>query len=185
MNDLKKFVNYAQPVVKAVKENHNEFHRLEYFSVNAENLFVEEGFLIEFMAEDKYDPKHFNGAIPLVYANWGEETGASIVLEISPEQRQLLDPEVIKVLSGKYHREHGQVSEDWEKCANKTVYVLMDHEYYQTCSGFAPSEEFEDSVNIGWALDFLAHRLGLNYLTIDFPYSRTEYMLIDWEESNV
>ena len=181
MNNLQRFVNYAQPVVKAVRENHNEFHRLEYFSVNAENLFVEEGFLIEFMAEDKYDPKHFNGAIPLVYANWGEETGASIVLEISPEQRQLLSPEVINVIKG----EHLEYHEKWRKTAEQTVWLLMDHEYYQTCSGFAPSEEFEDSVNIGWALDFLAHRLGLNYLTIDFPYSRTEYMLIDWEESNV
>tara|TARA_Y100000590_G_C15101645_1_gene781465 strand:+ start:36 stop:575 length:540 start_codon:yes stop_codon:yes gene_type:complete len=178
MNNLQRFVNYAQPVVKAVRENHNEFHRLEYFSVNAENLFVEEGFLIEFMTEDKYDPKHFNGAIPLVYANWGEETGASIVLEISPEQRQLLSPEVINVIQG----ENLEYAEEWRKTAEQTIYLLMDHEYYQTCSGFAPSEEFKDSVNIGWALDFLAHRLGLNYLTIDFPYSRTEYMLIEWEE---
>jgi hypothetical protein len=102
MNNLQRFVNYAQPVVKAVRENHNEFHRLEYFSVNAENLFVEEGFLIEFQSQDKYFPEHFNGAIPLVYANWGEETGASIVLEISPEQRQLLSPEVINVIKGEH-----------------------------------------------------------------------------------
>ena len=182
MNNLQRFVNYAQPVVKAVRENHNEFHHLDYFSVNAEDLSVEEGFLIEYQSQDKNLPEHFiNGAIPLVVANWGEETGASIVLEISPEQRQLLSPEVINVIKG----EHLEYHEKWRKTAEQTVWLLMDHEYYQTCSGFAPSEEFEDSVNIGWALDFLAHRLGLNYLTIDFPYSRTEYMLIDWEESNV
>ena len=181
MNNLQRFVNYAQPVVKAVRENHNEFHHLDYFSVNAEDLSVEEGFLIEYQSQDKNLPEHFNGDIPLVVANWGEETGASIVLEISPEQRQLLSPEVINVIKG----EHLEYHEKWRKTAEQTVWLLMDHEYYQTCSGFAPSEEFEDSVNIGWALDFLAHRLGLNYLTIDFPYSRTEYMLIDWEESNV
>jgi hypothetical protein len=179
MNNLQRFVNYAQPVVKAVRENHNEFHHLDYFSVNAEDLSVEEGFLIEYQSQDKNLPEHFiNGAIPLVVANWGEETGASIVLEISPEQRQLLSPEVINVIQG----ENLEYAEEWRKTAEQTIYLLMDHEYYQTCSGFAPSEEFKDSVNIGWALDFLAHRLGLNYLTIDFPYSRTEYMLESEEE---
>ena len=173
MNNLQRFMNYAQPVVKAVRENHNEFHRLEYFSVNAENLFVEEGFLIEFMTEDKYDPKHFNGAIPLVVANWGEETGASIVLELSAEQRQLLSSEVAAILLG----------EDYKLWENGVVYLLMDHEYYQTCSGFTVTEQI-DPTNGGVhnAIDFLAKSLGLNYLTIDFPYSRTEYMLIDWED---
>tara|TARA_R100001530_G_scaffold51640_2_gene38271 strand:+ start:201 stop:743 length:543 start_codon:yes stop_codon:yes gene_type:complete len=180
MNNLQRYVNYAQPVINAVRENHNEFHHLEYFSVNAEDLFVEEGFLIEFQSQDKYFPEHFNGAIPLVYANWGEETGASIVLEISPEQRQLLSPEVINVIKG----EHLEYHEKWRKTAEQTVWLLMDHEYYQTCSGFVPSDEFEDALNVGHAIDFLAHRMGLNYLTIDFPYSRTEYML-ESEESNV
>ena len=180
MNNLQRYVNYAQPVVKAVRENHNEFHHLDYLSVSAEDLLVEEGFLIEYQSQDKNLPEHFNGDIPLVVANWGEETGASIVLEISPEQRQLLSPEVIDVIKG----EHLEYHEKWRKTAEQTVWLLMDHEYYQTCSGFVPSDEFEDALNVGHAIDFLAHRMGLNYLTIDFPYSRTEYML-ESEECNV
>ena len=179
MNNLQRFVNYAQPVVKAVRENHNEFHHLDYFSVNAEDLSVEEGFLIEYQSQDKNLPEHFNGDIPLVVANWGEETGASIVLEISPEQRQLLSPEVIDVIKG----EHLEYHEKWRKTAEQTVWLLMDHEYYQTCSGFTLTEQI-DPTNGGVhnAIDFLAKSLGLNYLTIDFPYSRTEYMLINKED---
>jgi len=177
MNNLQRYVNYAQPVVKAVRENHNEFCRLEYFSVNAEDLFAEDG-QIEYQSQDKTRPEHFNGDIPLVDANWGEETGASLVLEISPEQRQLLSPEVIDVIKG----EHLEYHEKWRKTAEQTVWLLMDHEYYQTCSGFVPSDEFEDALNVGHAIDFLAHRMGLNCLTIDFPYSRTEYMLESEEE---
>ena len=174
MNNLQRFVNYAQPVVKAVRENHNEFHHLDYFSVNAEDLSVEEGFLIEYQSQDKNLPEHFiNGAIPLVVANWGEETGASIVLELSAEQRQLLSPEVAAILLG----------EDYKLWEDGIVWLLMDHEYYQTCSGFTLTEQI-DPTNGGVhnAIDFLAKSLGLNYLTIDFPYSRTEYMLIDWED---
>ena len=171
MNNLKKFVNYAQPVVKAVRENHNEFHRLEYFSVNAEDLFAEEG-LIEFMTENKHDPKHFNGVIPLVYAQWGEETGASIVLKLSAEQRQLLSPEVATTLLG----------EDYKLWENGVVYLLMDHEYYQTCAGFTVTEQIDPTNGgVSNAIDFLCRNLGLNYLTIDFPYSRTESMLY-WSE---
>ena len=176
MNNLQRFVNYAQPVVKAVRENHNGFHRLEYFSVSAEDLLVKEDFLIEYQSQDKNIPEHFNGNIPLVAANWGEETGASIVLEISPEQRQLLSPEVIDVIKGEHLASH----EKWRKTAEQTVWLLMDHAYYQTCSGFVPSDEFEDGLNVGHAIDFLSHRLGLSCLTVDFPCSRTEYML-EWQ----
>ena len=178
MNNLQRYVNYAQPVVKAVRENHNEFHHLDYLSVSAEDLLVEEGFLIEYQSQDKNLPEHFNGDIPLVVANWGEETGASIVLEISPEQRQLLSPEVIDVIKG----EHLEYHEKWRKTAEQTVWLLMDHEYYQTCSGFVPSDEFEDALNVEHAIDFLSHRLGLNYLTVDNTYVDLVYKLKGEEE---
>jgi len=168
MNNLQRYVNYAQPVVKAVRENHNEFQRLEYFSVNAEDLFVEEGFLIEFMAQDKYDPKHFNGVIPLVYAQWGEETGASLVLELSAEQRKLLSAEVAAIILG----------EDYKLWENGVVWLLMDHEYYQTCSGFTVTEQIDPTNGgVGNAIDFLSRGLGLNYLTIDNSYIGLEYLL--------
>jgi len=41
----------------------------------------------------------------------------------------------------------------------------MEHEYYQTCAGFAPCGDFNDYVDIVSALDFLSHSLGLTYLT--------------------
>ena len=178
MNNLQRYVNYAQPVVNAVRENHNEFHHLDYLSVSAEDLLVEEGFLIEYQSQDKNLPEHFNGDIPLVVANWGEETGASIVLEISPEQRQLLSPEVIDVIKG----EHLEYHEKWRKTAEQTVWLLMDHEYYQTCSGFVPSDEFEDALNVGDAIHFLSHRMGLNYLTVDNTYVDLVYKLKGEEE---
>ena len=162
-NNLEKYVNYAQPVVKAISEHHNEFFILQYFNLSAEDLTAEDG-LIQFNCTG--EPSSFNGCIPMVYANWGEETGASLVLEISPEHRKLLSPEVLDVIKTDYFEYH----EKWRKTADKTVYLLMDHEYYQTCSGFAPSDEFEDTVEVCYAFHFLSHRLGLNYLFIHDGY---------------
>ena len=154
MNNLQRYVNYAQPVVKVIREQHNQFFRLEYFNVSAEDLTAEDG-LIEFMTPPDYStgkgvggkgcPEDFNGEIPLVYAQWGEESGASIVLAIAPEQRKLLSPEVLDVI-----REYLDV---WDTAADQSIYLLMDHEYYQTSAGFAPSDEFEDTVAVGLALD--------------------------------
>tara|TARA_R110002096_G_scaffold170811_6_gene343382 strand:- start:1849 stop:2373 length:525 start_codon:yes stop_codon:yes gene_type:complete len=172
MNNLQKYVNHVQPVVNAIREHNSEFYLLWYYNLSAEDLFAEDG-LIEFQTKTKNRPEHFSGAIPMVYAQWGEETGASIVLEISPEQRKLLSPEVIDAIKG----EHLEYQEEWVKTPDKTVYLLMDHEYYQTCAGFAPSNEFKDSVDIGWALDFLSHRLGLNYLNIHEARTNLEYIL--------
>jgi len=182
MNDLKNYVIYAQPVIKAIRENHNDFHLLQYFTVSSEDLTIEEG-LLNFMTQDKNRPEHFSGDIPLVYAQYGEETGASIVLEISPENRKLLSPEVIKVLSGKYHREAGQLLEEWENTSDKTVYVLMEHEYYSTCAGFVPSDSWGGvRNNVGETMDFLSQTLGIPYLSIQDPNSGLEYYL-DWASS--
>ena len=172
MNNLETYVKYAQPVVKAVNENHNQFHRLWYYNLSAEDLTAENG-LIEYQTQDKSLPEDFSGGIPMVYAQWGEETGASIVLEISPEQRKLLSPEVLDVIKTEYLEYH----EKWRKTADQTVYLLMDHEYYQTCSGFAPSDEFEDSTNLVHAVDFISHRLGLGYLNLDLAITDLEWKL--------
>jgi hypothetical protein len=78
MNNLEKYVDYLQPVVKTFKENYNQFYRLEYYNLSAEDLFVDDC-LVEFQTQDKNRPEHFSGNIPMVYAQWGEETGASMV----------------------------------------------------------------------------------------------------------
>ena len=153
MNNLQKYVWYVQPVIQAIREHHNEFCNLQYLHIDPEDLFAEGG-LIEFRNHPtKYLPGHFYGELPVVHASWGEETGSSLVLEISPEHRERLSSDVVDVIQ-------------WPRTSNKTIYVPLDHEYYQTCAGFAPSNEFEDWEGVGHALDFLSHRLGLNYLTI-------------------
>ena len=172
MNNLNKYVDYLQPLVKTFKENYNQFYCLEYYNLSAGSITAEDG-LIEFMTEHKNRPEHFSGNIPMVYAQWGEETGASMVLEISPEQRKLLSPEVLDVIK----TEHLEYHEKWRKTADQTVYLLMDHEYYQTCAGFAPSEEFEDTLTVGNALDFLSHRLCLPYFLLEQGYSDLDFIL--------
>ena len=158
MNNLEKYVSYAQPVVKTINEHHNEFYRLEYYNLGAEDLFAEDG-LVEFQTQDKNRPEHFNGNIPMVYAQYGEETGASIVLEISPENRKLLSPEVANTVLGEHYKL-------WE---DGVVYLLMD-----ACrdSGFTVTEQIDPTNGgVGNALDFLSDRLGLNYLYCRDYYS--------------
>jgi len=177
MNDLKNYVEYAQPVIKAIRENHNEFCLLQYYTVSAEDLTVNQD-LLEFMTETKNRPEHFSGNIPLVYAQYGEETGASIVLYLTPEERKNLSPEVTKVLAGEYHRERSQLLEEWDNTANKPVFILMDHEYYSDVAGFAPSDSWGGvRNNVGETIDFLSHTLGIPYLTIQDPYCGLEYHL--------
>jgi len=173
MNNLKNYVEYAQPVIKAIRENHNEFFRLQYHTVSPEDLVIEEGLLELAKTKTKYLFEHYSGNIPLVYAQWGEETGASMVLVITPEMRKLLSPEVLDVIK----TEHLEYHEKWRKTADQTIYLLMDHEYYSTCAGFVPSTEFEDVNNVGEATDFLSHRLGIPYYSINNPYCGLEYHL--------
>jgi len=172
MNNLEKYVDYLQPVVKTFRENYNQFYRLEYYNLSAEDLTVEEG-LVEFQTQDKNRPEHFSGNIPLVYAQYGEETGASMVLELSAEQRKLLSPEVANTILGEHYKL-------WE---DGVVYLLMDHEYYQTCSGFTVTEQI-DPTNGGDAnnaLDFLSRSLHLECFLIEEGYSDLEYTL--WASS--
>tara|TARA_R100000781_G_scaffold104116_1_gene67796 strand:- start:52 stop:561 length:510 start_codon:yes stop_codon:yes gene_type:complete len=167
MNNLAYYVDYVKPVVKTINLHHNQFYLLQYYSLSPEDLTVEEG-LIEFMTEDKNRPEHFSGNIPMVYAQYGEETGASMVLELSVEQRKLLSPEVATILLGEHYKL-------WE---DGVVYLLMDHEYYQTCSGFTVTEQIDPTNGgIGNALDFLSDRLGINYLTLDLGNTHLEYLL--------
>ena len=183
-NNLEKYVNYVQPVVKAINKHHTEFFRLQYFSVSAEDLVVEDG-LIEFRTKDKHNPEDFTGEIPMVCAQWGEVSGASIVLEISPENRKLLSPEVVDVIKGEFLTSS---SHPWAKTVDKTVWVLMDYEHYEACSGFtlAGIDLFHDDndgkvkghvdIEDSW-INFLSDRLGLTYLKLDYAITDLENII--------
>lgn len=173
MNDLKNYVEYAQPVIKAIRENHNEFFRLQYHTVSPEDLVIEEGLLELAKTKTKYLFEHYSGNIPLVYAQWGEETGASMVLVITPEMRNHLPSKVINFLK----TEEQEYRVKWDNTANKTMFFLLDHIYFQNVAGFELSTEFEDVNNVGQATDFLSHRLGIPYLSIENPYCGLEYHL--------
>ena len=111
-NSLKNYVDYVKPVVRAIRENHNQFYDLTYYEISPEDLFgQDEKDLVDFMDPfgGKFTPKDFTGDIPLAYASFGEETGARIVLELSPENRKKLSEEVVDVFSGMYHREASDV----------------------------------------------------------------------------
>ena len=172
MNDLKNYVEYAQPVIKAIREEHNEFFNLYYFTVSPEDLTVEAGLLNVFNGK-MFLPEHFSGNIPLVYAQWGEETGASMVLVITPEMRNHLPSKVINFLK----TEEQEYRVKWDNTANKTMFFLLDHIYFQDVAGFEPSTEFEDVSNVGEATDFLSHRLGIPYYSINNPDCGLEYHL--------
>tara|TARA_R100001224_G_scaffold104083_1_gene77118 strand:- start:67 stop:579 length:513 start_codon:yes stop_codon:yes gene_type:complete len=166
-NNLEIYVDYVKPVVKSINEHHNEFYDLQYYSLSPEDLTAEDG-LVEFMTERKNRPEHFSGNIPMIYAQYGEETGASMVLELSAEQRKLLSPDVATTLLGEQYKL-------WE---DGVVYLLMDHEYYQTCSGFTVTEQIDPTNGgVGNALDFVSRSLGLDYLSIHVGKSDLEWLL--------
>ena len=167
MNNLAYYVDYVKPVVKTINLHHNQFYLLQYYNLSPEDLTVEEG-LIEFMTEDKNRPEHFNGNIPMVYAQYGEETGASMVLELSVEQRKLLSPEVATILLGEHYKL-------WE---DGVVYLLMDHEYYSDVAGFKVTEQIDPTNGgVGNAIDFLSQSLGIPYLSIENSYCGLEFHL--------
>jgi hypothetical protein len=173
MNELKNYVDYVQPIIKAIHDNHNQFHLLQYFTVNAEDLTVSNG-LLEFMTEAKNRPEHFNvevginNAIPLVYAQYGEETGASLVLELTAEQRNLLSPEVANTILGEHYKL-------WE---DGVVYLLMNHEYYTDVAGFKVWQQFDPtSGGVEEAIKFLSSAMGIGFYTVDNPYAGLDYHL--------
>lgn len=167
MNNLNKYVDYLQPVVKTFRENYNQFYLLQYYNLSPEDLSIDHG-LLEFMTEHKNRPEHFSGNIPMIYAQYGEETGASIVLELSAEQRKLLSPDVANTLLGEQYKL-------WE---DGVVYLLMDHEYYSDCSGFTVTKQIDPTNGgVGNALDFLSCSLNLPYFYIEEGYSDLEYIL--------
>ena len=158
MNNLQQYVEYVQPVVGEIRRCHNVYHSIQYQSVSAEDIYAEGGY-IEFRTES--DLKE---AIPMIYANTREESGGHLIMEIAPEQRELLSSEGLSVIHGDgWNTDWKQW---WNKTADQTVYLLMDHGGIseRDFTGFYPSDDFADTVDINSALRFITHRLGLNYL---------------------
>jgi hypothetical protein len=91
---MKAFVDKAQPVIQEIKRVHNEFIRLQYFAFSPEDLYEEDG-TIDFIKDNKYNPEDFDGPINAIYAQFGEETGAALLLEITPEVRGSLSSGVV------------------------------------------------------------------------------------------
>ena len=158
MNNLQRYVEYVQPVVGEIRRCHNVYHNIQYLNVRAEDIYAEGGY-IEFRTES--DLKE---AIPMIYVTTREESGGHLIVEIAPEKRKLLSSDVLSVIHGDgWNTDWKQW---WNKTADQTVYLLMDHGGIseRDFTGFYPSDEFADTVDINSALRFITHRLGLNYL---------------------
>jgi len=161
---MKAFVDKAQPVIQEIKRVHNEFIRLQSFAFSPEDLYEEYG-TIDFIKDNKYNPEDFDGPINAIYAQFGEETGAALVLEITPEVRSSLKIGVIDVLRSFGEEGDMEFIRGWEESADKTVYFRLDHTYYDYGGGFELSNDCDPITRyLGDGLSHITHRLGLTYL---------------------
>ena len=147
---MKAFVDNVQPVIKEIRRAHNQFFRLECFAFSPEDLYETSGCL-DYIADDleggegKYNPEHFDGPINAVYAQFGEETGAALLLEITPEVRSSLSDAVVDVLCDR-------------GSADKTVYFRLDHRYYMYGGGFELSNDSDQiTPYLGDGLFYIVH----------------------------
>jgi hypothetical protein len=178
MNNLQRYVEYVKPVVDAIEKHHNYYHTIQYFSVSAENIYAEGGYIDFHNKGDlTIDMGDLKGDIPMIFASTEEEGGGHLVIEIAPEQRELLSSEVLSVFHGDGWNNDWKTW--WNKTADQTVYLLMEHTGVREGDfmGFEPSDEFTDTVSVGHALDFISHRLGLGYLRIHDGTNDLEYIL--------
>jgi len=172
---MKTFVDNVQPVIQEIRKSHNQFFRLECFRFSPEDLYTNEG-CIDYIVdgkedkEGKYNPEHFDGPINAIYAQFGEETGAALLLEITPEVRSSLSKEVVDVLCDRDQQGDIEFIKNWNESANQTVYFFLDHRYYMNGGGFELSDEHDQLHRyLGNGFSFLTQRLGLPCLddTID------------------
>ena len=161
---MKAFVDKAQPVIQEIKRVHNEFIRLQYFAFSPEDLYEQYG-TIDFIKDNKYNPEDFDGPINAIYAQFGEETGAALLLEITPEVRASLSSGVVDVLRSFGEEGDMEFIRGWEESADKTVYFRLDHTYYDYGGGFELSNDCDPITSyLGAGLCHITHRLGLTYL---------------------
>ena len=148
---FKKYVDYVKPVVDTIREHHNQFYQLRYSLINAEDIFVEcvADRLLGFN-KGIYE-RSTAGYIPCIYAQYGEETGATVALQLTPTQFALLSDEVKTTMFGKNVR----------PVTKEPVYVVMEHQYFQTVSGF---KAHMTTNKLHTPLDRITENLGLSYL---------------------
>ena len=167
MNNLQRYVEYVQPVVDAIEMYHNDYHTIQYHSVGGEDIYAEGG-CIDFLTKGdlSIDVGDLNGNIPMIFVETREQSGGHLVIEIAPEQRELLSSEVLSVFHGDGWNNDWKTWWNNEAWADQKVYLLMDHGGIseRDFTGFCPSDEFEDTADVNAALKFITHRLGLNYL---------------------
>ena len=165
MNNLQRYVEYVKPVVDAIEKHHNYYHTIQYHSVGGEDIYAEGG-CIDFRTKGdlSIDVGDLKGDIPMIFVETREQSGGHLVIEIAPEQRELLSSEVLSVFHGDGWNNDWKTW--WNKTADQTVYLLMEHTGVREGDfmGFEPSDEFEDTADVNAALKFITHRLGLNYL---------------------
>ena len=151
---FKKYVDYVKPVVDTIREHHNEFYMLNYSLVNAEDIFVESvaDRLLGFR-QGIYEPSSA-GYIPCIYAQYGEETGATVALQLTPLQYALLNSQNKEVKTAMFGKNPRHTFKE-------PVYVIMEHQYFQTVSGF----HARVTTNLlHTPLDRITKELGLSYL---------------------
>ena len=150
-NAFKNYVDYVKPVVDTIREHHNQFYELHYSLIDAEDIFVEDVAerLLGFR-KGIYEPS-FTGYIPCIFARYGEETGATVALQITPTQFALLSKEVKTAMFGKNPRH----------VFKEPVYVIMEHQYFQTVSGF--HTRITNNL-LHTPLDRITEKFGLSYL---------------------
>ena len=154
---FRKYVDYVKPVVDTIREHHNEFYELRYSLVNAEDIFVESvaDRLVSFR-QNIYESSP-SGYIPCIYARYGEETGACVVLQLTPTQFALLSEDVRTALFGKKVR----------PVTKEPVYAVMEHQYFQTVSGF---KAHRTTNKLHDPLDYVTEKFGLSYLDTELDH---------------
>jgi len=154
---FRKYVDYVKPVVDTIREHHNEFYQLRYSLINAEDIFVEcvADRLLGFN-KGIYE-RSTAGYIPCIYAQYGEETGATVALQLTPTQFALLSDEVKTTMFGKNVR----------PVTKEPVYVVMEHQYFQTVSGF---KAHRTTNRLHDPLDYITKQLGLSYLDTELDH---------------
>jgi len=154
---FRKYVDYVKPVVDTIREHHNEFYMLNYSLVNAEDIFVESvaDRLLGFR-QGIYEPSSA-GYIPCIYARYGEETGACVALQLTPTQFALLSKEVKTAMFGKNPRH----------AFKEPVYVIMEHRYFATVSGFKAHRTTNLLHN---PFDYITEKFGLSYLDTELDH---------------
>tara|TARA_R100000734_G_C3296027_1_gene87191 strand:- start:157 stop:696 length:540 start_codon:yes stop_codon:yes gene_type:complete len=151
---FKNYVDYVKPVVDTIREHHNEFYELHYSLIDIEDMFVESvaDRLVGFR-QGIYETSSA-GYIPCIYARYGEESGATVALQLTPLQFGLLNSQNKDVTTAMFGKNPRHTFKE-------PVYVIMEHQYFATVSGF----HTRITTNLlHTPLDNITEKLGLSYL---------------------